>query len=93
MDAAVALLPAGAAIIVDFVGHPEAVARRMRELAPGRTVIDVGGAALTALEALLRSRGGYSRGTGGRAVAVTPSRAVRLPTTALWHRRRRHQLP
>ena len=52
---AAAHLPPGAAILIDFFGHPEAVARRMRELAPGRAVIDVGGAALAVLEGLLRS--------------------------------------
>ena len=55
-DAARTLVPYDAAIILDFVGHPEAIARRLRELAPGRVVIDVGGAALSALQGMLRSR-------------------------------------
>ena len=47
--------PPGTALILDFVGHSEQVARRLRELSAGATVIDVGGAALAALQAILRS--------------------------------------
>ena len=53
----------GAAILIDVFGHPEAVARRMRELAPGRAVIDVGGAALAALSETIAEA---SKGSGPR---------------------------
>ena len=56
LRAAAAHAPRGTAIILDFVGHPEAVAQRLRELSGGATVIDVGGAALAALQGLLRSQ-------------------------------------
>jgi hypothetical protein len=51
-------LPAGAALILDFVGHNGGVARRLRELLPGTAVIDVGAAGLATLEGLLRSQMG-----------------------------------
>ena len=57
LRAAAELVEPGAALILDFVGHPEDVLLRLRELVPrGSPVIDVGGAALSALQGLLLSR-------------------------------------
>ena len=48
-DAASAASASASALLLDFVGHDAGVARRLRQLLPeGATVIDVGGAALSA---------------------------------------------
>ena len=47
-----------AAVVVDFVGQPEDVLTRLRELMPGRLVVDVGSCALSLLEGWLLSQTG-----------------------------------
>ena len=49
----------GMALILDFVGHDDAVAERLRRMLPASSaVIDVGACGLAALLALLRSQAG-----------------------------------
>ena len=48
--------PPGTMLILDFVGHPGEVARRLRELAPRSTVIDVGATGLATVRGLLLSQ-------------------------------------
>ena len=59
LRAAAARVAPGAALVLDYVGHSGAVAERLRELLPaGTAVLDVGGAALATLQALLRAQSG-----------------------------------